>query len=165
MSLRSCCQGWLRNKPLDVRESEMDLTSGKGGVAGPPGVKRPTHQHFDLPLLVVSNPGHMVMTAIALSLPKPYFHLCLQVIKRMFRQVLTGAGRLHSLGIVHRDLKPENLLITVDGKIKIIDFGAACDMCTGINFNPLYGMLDPRYSPPEELVMPQSEWKGFRVKG
>lgn len=42
-------------------------------------------------------------------------------------------------------------------QIKIIDFGAACDLVTGINFNPLYGMLDPRYSPPEELVMPQSE--------
>ena len=23
--------------------------------------------------------------------------------------------------------------------------------------NPLYGMLDPRYAPPEELVMPKSE--------
>lgn len=42
-------------------------------------------------------------------------------------------------------------------QIKIIDFGAACDLVTGINFNPLYGMLDPRYSPPEELVMPQSK--------
>lgn len=42
-------------------------------------------------------------------------------------------------------------------QIKIIDFGAAVDMCTGINFNPLYGMLDPRYSPPEELVMPKGE--------
>lgn len=42
-------------------------------------------------------------------------------------------------------------------QIKIIDFGAACDLATGINFNPLYGMLDPRYSPPEELVMPQGE--------
>lgn len=42
-------------------------------------------------------------------------------------------------------------------QVKIIDFGAAVDMCTGINFNPLYGMLDPRYCPPEELVMPQSE--------
>jgi hypothetical protein len=42
-------------------------------------------------------------------------------------------------------------------QIKIIDFGAACDLATGINFNPLYGMLDPRYSPPEELVMPQGK--------
>lgn len=80
-----------------------------------------------------------------------------QVIKAVLRQIAVGLKRLHSLGIVHRDIKPENLLITVDGSIKIIDFGASVDMCTGVNFNPLYGMLDPRYSPPEELVMPQSE--------
>ncbi|KAG2491716.1 hypothetical protein HYH03_009879 [Edaphochlamys debaryana] len=78
------------------------------------------------------------------------------VVKSVMRQVLTGLKRLHSVGIVHRDIKPENLLVTVDGNVKIIDFGAAVDMCTGINFNPLYGMLDPRYSPPEELVMPQT---------
>jgi hypothetical protein len=34
----------------------------------------------------------------------------------------------------------------------------------GINFNPLYGMLDPRYSPPEELIMPQSERGGTRAR-
>jgi serine/threonine protein kinase len=79
-----------------------------------------------------------------------------QAIRSVLRQVLTGVRRLHSLGIVHRDVKPDNLLITADGQVKIIDFGAAVDMSTGINFNPLYGMLDPRYSPPEELVMPQN---------
>lgn len=78
------------------------------------------------------------------------------IIKKIFRQVLVGLEQLHSIGIVHRDIKPENLLITADGQVKIIDFGAAVDMCTGINFNPLYGMLDPRYCPPEELVMPQN---------
>ena len=31
-------------------------------------------------------------------------------------------------------------------QVKLIDFGAACDLCTGINFNPEYGMLDPRYA-------------------
>lgn len=74
-----------------------------------------------------------------------------------YPQVLIGLDKLHSLGIVHRDVKPDNLLITTAGEVKFIDFGAAADMCTGINFNPLYGMLDPRYSPPEELVLPIGE--------
>ncbi|KAI8474732.1 MAG: kinase-like domain-containing protein [Monoraphidium minutum] len=78
-----------------------------------------------------------------------------EIIRRIVRQVLVGVNGLHSMGLVHRDIKPDNLLITGDGKVKIIDFGAAADMCTGINFNPQFGMLDPRYSPPEELIMPQ----------
>lgn len=77
------------------------------------------------------------------------------VIKKVIQQILVGLKRLHSIGVVHRDVKPENLLVTADGEVKIIDFGAAVDMCTGVNFNPLYGMLDPRYCPPEELVMPR----------
>lgn len=72
------------------------------------------------------------------------------------RKILQGVKSLHDLGIVHRDVKPANLLVTVEGDIKIIDFGAAADMSTGINFNPDEGMLDPRYSPPEDLVLPRS---------
>lgn len=72
------------------------------------------------------------------------------------KKTIIAVTKLHSIGIVHRDIKPDNLLITTSSEIKIIDFGAAVDLSTGINFNPLYGMLDPRYSPPEELVLPKS---------
>lgn len=78
------------------------------------------------------------------------------VIKNVMYKLLKGINGLHSLGIVHRDIKPENILITTAGDIKIIDFGAACDLATGINFNPQFGMLDPRYAAPEEVVMPRS---------
>ena len=69
----------------------------------------------------------------------------LLIIQSLLKQVLRACKRVHALGIVHRDIKPENILVTADGSIKIIDFGAAVDLCTGINFNPRYGMLDPRY--------------------
>lgn len=39
--------------------------------------------------------------------------------------VLAGLAHGETHGIVHRDLKPENLLVAVDGRVKIADFGVA----------------------------------------
>src|SRR6201996_490977 len=39
--------------------------------------------------------------------------------------VLAGLAHGEAHGIVHRDLKPENLLVAVDGRVKIADFGGA----------------------------------------
>jgi hypothetical protein len=43
----------------------------------------------------------------------------------LVRQAALGLGYAHERGLVHRDVKPSNLLVTLDGRVKLLDLGLA----------------------------------------
>ncbi|MFT3883725.1 MAG: serine/threonine-protein kinase [Gemmatales bacterium] len=51
--------------------------------------------------------------------------LAVPLVCTIARQIAQGLHHAHSLGMIHRDIKPNNVMITRQGKVKILDFGLA----------------------------------------
>ncbi|WP_235051117.1 outer membrane protein assembly factor BamB family protein [Yinghuangia soli] len=64
-------------------------------------------------------------------------------------QAAEALARAHGAGIVHRDLKPANLMLTDEGRIKILDFGIARFVAASAPSSNVMGTL--AYMPPERL--------------
>jgi hypothetical protein len=65
-------------------------------------------------------------------------------------QLLDGLACAHQAGIVHRDVKPANIFLTVDGTVKIMDFGVArFTMSSTTGTGAVMGTAD--YMSPEQV--------------
>src|SRR5262249_1172684 len=73
-----------------------------------------------------------------------------QEVLDLAQKVLPILAWLHARGVIHRDVKPANLRQTPDGKVKLVDFGAARELVTDVTHGAtLVGTFG--YMPPEQL--------------
>ena len=70
--------------------------------------------------------------------------------RKLTSQLFDNLAGIHGWDVVHRDIKGANLILSESARrIKIIDFGAACDLFSRTNLDSTLQVFDPSYCPPE----------------
>jgi tetratricopeptide (TPR) repeat protein len=72
---------------------------------------------------------------------------------QLFMQVCEVVAYAHRNLVVHRDLKPANILVTPEGRVKLLDFGVAKQLDqAGWDGDRTSAPLTPDYAAPEQLT-------------
>ena len=72
-------------------------------------------------------------------------------IMNLMKPLLKDLSVIHKKGLIHRDISPDNLLIGLDNKLHLIDFGSANH--SNLNASKTYTViLKAGYAPPEQYI-------------
>ncbi|MDW7983070.1 MAG: protein kinase [Acidobacteriota bacterium] len=66
-------------------------------------------------------------------------------------QIVEGLKAAHDVGVIHRDLKPQNIMVTQDGRVKILDFGIAGVLDSSDHTQTQSIIGSPKYMAPEQI--------------
>jgi serine/threonine protein kinase/tetratricopeptide (TPR) repeat protein len=66
-----------------------------------------------------------------LSMEIPFNGMSLDQVERYGMQLADALGHAHTRGIIHRDLKSANVMLTPQGRLKVLDFGISRRLDTG----------------------------------
>ena len=71
---------------------------------------------------------------------------------RLFLQVCAAVSHAHQRLVVHRDLKPSNILVTSEGRVRLLDFGIAKLIAEdGAATATAHALFTPEYAAPEQV--------------
>ncbi|XP_028395443.1 uncharacterized protein LOC114519502 [Dendronephthya gigantea] len=84
---------------------------------------------------------------------------------RMIREILSGLKFLHGKGILHRDLKPSNVLVDIEGRMKLADFGISRVLNDDDTTVETFAKGTPGWMPPEVIeAIDKDEKARFKKK-
>ena len=101
----------------------------------------------------INNTAYIVMEYLEGITLKQYIRenqrITLEELVRLLVPLIESLDEIHSQGMIHRDISPDNIMVLPDGRIKLMDFGAARDY-TEFGEKTLSIVLKPGYAPPEQ---------------